>query len=192
VGGRGGGGGGGVRITAQLIQASNGSHLWSESYDREVRGIFQAQDEIAQAVVAALLPSLVGKSQGTPPATPVTSPDAYNMMAVVVVLSVVDLAWVLIKDIISPPLALLDVDELLDIFGVFLSVLIGIELLETLKTLRAREGGSRRGHPPGRDDRPRKKDHHARREDRTERFAAGYRGHHRGPRNRLLPHSPHS
>jgi len=55
------------------------------------------------------------------------------MMALVVVLAIVDLAWVLIKDIISPPLVLLDVDELLDVFGVFLLVLIGIELLETLR-----------------------------------------------------------
>ena len=63
-----------------------------------------------------------------------------GMMAVVVVLSVVDLGWVLIKDIISPPVVLLDVDELLDIFGVFLLVLIGIELLETLKAyVRERE-----------------------------------------------------
>lgn len=55
------------------------------------------------------------------------------MMAVIVVLSITDLAWLLIKDILSPPLILLDVDELLDIFGAFLLVLIGIELLETLK-----------------------------------------------------------
>lgn len=62
------------------------------------------------------------------------------MMAVVVVLSVADLAWVLMKDIISPPLVLLDVDELLDVFGMFLLVLIGIELLEALKAyLRERE-----------------------------------------------------
>ena len=56
-----------------------------------------------------------------------------TMMAVVVVLAVADLAWLLITDIISPPLVLLDVDELLDVFGAFLLVLVGIELLETLK-----------------------------------------------------------
>lgn len=55
------------------------------------------------------------------------------MMVVVVTLSVADLGWLLIKDIISPPIGLLDVDELLDLFGFFLLVLIGIELLETLK-----------------------------------------------------------
>lgn len=56
-----------------------------------------------------------------------------GMMAAVVVLSIAELGWVLLKDILSPPLLLLDVDELLDVFGMFLLVLIGIELLETLK-----------------------------------------------------------
>jgi uncharacterized membrane protein (DUF373 family) len=56
------------------------------------------------------------------------------MMAVVVALSVVDLAWLLIKDIISPPILLLDADELLELFGFFLLIMIGIELLETLRT----------------------------------------------------------
>lgn len=55
------------------------------------------------------------------------------MMVVVVTLSVVDLGWLLAKDIMSPPIALLDENELLDLFGFFLLVLIGIELLETLK-----------------------------------------------------------
>lgn len=56
------------------------------------------------------------------------------MMAVVVALSIADLGWVLVKDLLSPPVVLLDVDELLEVFGMFLLVLIGIELLETLKT----------------------------------------------------------
>lgn len=55
------------------------------------------------------------------------------MMVVVVTLSVVDLGWLLIRDIMSPPIALLDEGELLELFGFFLLVLIGIELLETLK-----------------------------------------------------------
>jgi uncharacterized membrane protein (DUF373 family) len=63
-----------------------------------------------------------------------------GMMSVVVVLSVADLAWLLIRDMVSPPLALLDVDELLDVFGMFLLVLIGIELLDTLQIyVRERE-----------------------------------------------------
>jgi TolB-like protein/lipoprotein NlpI len=43
-----------VRITAQLIEARTDSHLWSESYDRELDDIFSIQDEISAAIVAAL------------------------------------------------------------------------------------------------------------------------------------------
>jgi TolB-like protein len=43
-----------VRITAQLIDASTGNHLWAERYDRELAGIFELQDEITQEVVTAL------------------------------------------------------------------------------------------------------------------------------------------
>jgi TolB-like protein/Flp pilus assembly protein TadD len=46
--------GGRVRITMQLINAADGYHLWSESYDRKLTDVFAVQDEIAQAVVAAL------------------------------------------------------------------------------------------------------------------------------------------
>src|SRR5690606_32334933 len=43
-----------IRITAQLINAADGYHLWSERYDRELKDIFDVQDEIAVAVVDAL------------------------------------------------------------------------------------------------------------------------------------------
>jgi TolB-like protein/Tfp pilus assembly protein PilF len=43
-----------VRVTAQLIRAADGSHLWSDAYDRDLGDIFAVQDEIAAAVVAAL------------------------------------------------------------------------------------------------------------------------------------------
>ena len=46
--------GGRVRITAQLIDASNGQHLWAERYDRELEDIFNLQDEIMRAIVSAL------------------------------------------------------------------------------------------------------------------------------------------
>jgi uncharacterized membrane protein (DUF373 family) len=55
------------------------------------------------------------------------------MMVLVVLLSTIDLGWLIIKDIITPPVLLLNINELLDIFGVFLLVLIGVELLETVK-----------------------------------------------------------
>ena len=55
------------------------------------------------------------------------------MMAVVLLLSTVDLARAIISEIISPPIFRLGVDKLVDLFGLFMLVLIGIELLETLK-----------------------------------------------------------
>jgi TolB-like protein/Tfp pilus assembly protein PilF len=49
-----------VRITAQLIKADDGFHLWSETYDRTLDDIFAIQDEIAGAVVDALKLTLLG------------------------------------------------------------------------------------------------------------------------------------
>jgi adenylate cyclase len=43
-----------IRITAQLVSAANGSHLWSETYERELQGVFAVQDEITRAIVDAL------------------------------------------------------------------------------------------------------------------------------------------
>ena len=55
------------------------------------------------------------------------------MMVVVVLLSTVELGWLIIHDIMTPPVVLLEIDELLDVFGFFLLVLIGVELLETIR-----------------------------------------------------------
>ena len=49
-----------VRITAQLIQTSDGSHLWSDTYDRELKDVFAVQDDIAQSVSRALKMTLLG------------------------------------------------------------------------------------------------------------------------------------
>jgi adenylate cyclase len=43
-----------VRITAQLIDATTGHHLWAQRYDRELRDIFAVQDEIIDTIVASL------------------------------------------------------------------------------------------------------------------------------------------
>jgi len=51
-----------IRVTAQLIDVSNGYHLWSGIFDRELEDIFAIQDEIATAVVSALRVSLLGES----------------------------------------------------------------------------------------------------------------------------------
>jgi len=47
-----------VRITAQLNDASTGSHIWAERYDRELADVFAVQDEITEAIVAAIEPQL--------------------------------------------------------------------------------------------------------------------------------------
>ncbi|MCZ6559351.1 MAG: hypothetical protein O6931_00485, partial [Gammaproteobacteria bacterium] len=58
-----------IRITAQLIDVSNGFHLWSETYDRELKDIFEVQDDIARKIVDALKIQLVGDE---PPALAAT------------------------------------------------------------------------------------------------------------------------
>src|SRR5215472_13006693 len=50
-----------VRITAQLVQVASDSHLWSETYDRELEDIFAVQDDIAQSVVKELRSRLIGE-----------------------------------------------------------------------------------------------------------------------------------
>jgi serine/threonine-protein kinase len=55
-----------IRVTAQLIAARDGSHLWSERYDRELSDVFAIQDEIAEAIAAALQVKLAGSPQFTP------------------------------------------------------------------------------------------------------------------------------
>lgn len=55
-------------------------------------------------------------------------------MAGVVLLATIELAWILVKDVLTPPFSLLEIHELLELFGLFLMVLIGIELLHSVKT----------------------------------------------------------
>ena len=50
-----------IRVTAQLINAEDGYHLWSERYDRELTDVFAIQDEIAQAIAGALQLKLISK-----------------------------------------------------------------------------------------------------------------------------------
>jgi len=55
------------------------------------------------------------------------------MMVLVVSLSAIELAWIIIVDITTPPYMMLEVNQLLELFGVFLLVLIGFELLDTIR-----------------------------------------------------------
>jgi serine/threonine protein kinase/Tfp pilus assembly protein PilF len=52
-----------IRVTAQLIEAENGSHLWSERYDRDMTDVFAIQDEIGQAISQALRVQLAPRAQ---------------------------------------------------------------------------------------------------------------------------------
>jgi len=64
-----------VRVTAQLIQAADGFHVWSAAYDRELDDIFAIQDEIAADVVKQLRITLLGDA----PKSRKTEPEAYAL-----------------------------------------------------------------------------------------------------------------
>ena len=64
-----------LRITAQLVRASDSSHLWSKTYDRQMTDVFKVQDEIAAAVVEQLKVKLLGEA----PRVSVTDPRAYAL-----------------------------------------------------------------------------------------------------------------
>ncbi|MGB5621732.1 MAG: tetratricopeptide repeat protein, partial [Gammaproteobacteria bacterium] len=65
-----------VRITAQLIHAEDGYHMWSETYDRTLEDIFAVQDEIANEVVAQLKVTLLGAA----PKVEESDPEAYILV----------------------------------------------------------------------------------------------------------------
>ena len=54
-----------VRVTAQLIKADDGFHVWSHTFERQLDDIFAVQDEIATAVTRALKVKLLGEPEGT-------------------------------------------------------------------------------------------------------------------------------
>jgi len=59
-----------IRVTAQLITAADGSHLWSERYDREMAEVFAVQDEISAAIAGALHTALSPQAAAKPRYTP--------------------------------------------------------------------------------------------------------------------------
>lgn len=66
-----------VRITAQLIRADNGYHLWSDTYDRDLEDLFKVQDEIAHAVVRQLQLKILGAVPSASAAT--ANAEAHNL-----------------------------------------------------------------------------------------------------------------
>jgi len=65
------------RVTAQLIRADNGFHMWSDTYDGDLTDIFAVQDETANAILTELKPQLMGKV--TPIAAPRMDIAAYDL-----------------------------------------------------------------------------------------------------------------
>jgi serine/threonine-protein kinase len=70
--------GGRIRVTAQLINAADGYHLWSQIFERELTGVFAVEEEIAGAVVEALKVTLVGGRATASPARRTTRPEAHE------------------------------------------------------------------------------------------------------------------
>lgn len=68
-----------LRITAQLIQASDGNHLWSDTYDREMQDIFAVRSEVAQKVAETLKIRLLGEEKRKIDKKPTENLEAYNL-----------------------------------------------------------------------------------------------------------------
>lgn len=68
-----------VRVTAQLIDAGTGFHVWSETYDRELKDIFAIQDEIARAIGDELKVRVLGKDEGTAAVSGTTNVAAHDL-----------------------------------------------------------------------------------------------------------------
>jgi serine/threonine-protein kinase len=67
-----------IRVTAQLVRVSDGSHLWSERFDREMADIFDLQDEITGIIVGTLKLRFSGQTAGVPAKRPTASAEAYD------------------------------------------------------------------------------------------------------------------
>jgi adenylate cyclase len=68
-----------VRITAQLIDSKSDDHVWAERYDRDLSDIFALQDEISQAIVAALKLKLLPDEKKAIEKRGTTNPEAYDL-----------------------------------------------------------------------------------------------------------------
>jgi TolB-like protein len=73
-------GGDRVRITAQLNDVATGSHIWAERYDRDIADVFAVQDEITEAIVAAIEPQLYAAENFRAQRKPPDSLDAWDLV----------------------------------------------------------------------------------------------------------------
>ena len=67
-----------VRITAQLIDTGSDSHLWTETYDREMKDVFAIQDDIAHSIVKALQVTLTPQERRAIQSVATSDPEAYD------------------------------------------------------------------------------------------------------------------
>jgi TolB-like protein/Tfp pilus assembly protein PilF len=73
-------GGDRVRITAQLNDVATGSHIWAERYDRDLADVFAVQDEITEAIVAAIEPQIYAAENFRARRKPPDSMDAWDLV----------------------------------------------------------------------------------------------------------------
>jgi len=66
-----------IRVTAQLVEAETGKHVWAERYDRDLADIFAVQDEITEAVTIAITPAIADAEQHRAMRKPPQSLDAW-------------------------------------------------------------------------------------------------------------------
>ena len=69
---------GSVRVNVQLIAAQNDSHLWAESYDRDIKNIFSVESEVAQKVADALRAQLLPEEAARIASVPTKNPEAHD------------------------------------------------------------------------------------------------------------------
>jgi TolB-like protein len=69
-----------VRITVQLNDVATGSHIWAERYDRDIADVFAVQDEITEAIVAAIEPQLYAAENFRAQRKPPDSMDAWDLV----------------------------------------------------------------------------------------------------------------
>ena len=70
---------GAVRVNVQLIEAETDSHLWAETYDRDIKNIFSVESEIAQNVADALRARLLPEETARVANVPTKNPEAYDL-----------------------------------------------------------------------------------------------------------------
>ncbi len=72
-------GGNRVRVSAQLVEAASGHHVWAERYDREIHDVFALQDEMTETIIRAIEPELSGAERERAMRKPPNSLDTWDL-----------------------------------------------------------------------------------------------------------------